>query len=83
MKQGSTSIHFTADDEKKLMLLRPLLYCNQLCVFLAVARMLDEQRGEHSSTEAADDFSASEMEALRRPPEAPPAENAGERSCAD
>ena len=76
--------HFMEDDENALVLSRLILFCNQLCVLLAMARILqDNVKGPlpplpfHRS---GGPRCSSEVEALRIPPEAPPEERCGEDS---
>ena len=73
-KAKKPSTHFTTDPENMQLLMRLLLSCNQLCVFLSVAQNLDDQP-ELSGTATQRDPNVSEMETLRQPPPYPVADN--------
>ena len=43
MKSGSTSIHFTVDQQNMSLFLKLILFCNQLRTFLALEKILMEK----------------------------------------
>ena len=73
-KGGKHTIHFTADTEHVLMELT--LSCNQLCIFLSVAQILDDQPELSYAVD-------SELETLREPPRDPLANNEGREEKED
>ena len=64
MKSGSPSKHFTTDDQNIS------LSCNQLCVSLAIAKILEDKVKDNPLTEAEGTLRV-RIEALRIAPEAP------------
>ena len=75
-KSGTTTIHFTADNENVQMLMKLTLSCNQLCMFRSVANILDDQP-ERSHAETERDVNVSYMDTSHRPQPGPPAGDAG------
>ena len=72
-------MHFTFDEQDIFMLLKLILSCIQLCIFLALAKILEETAKDNPPSDG--DLNALELAALRYLPQAVPTENVGERPC--